>query len=361
MELRGVEGELARAKGRRIGVYACSCVYSRVMMMYLLVVTAAAELESADAAYNRAKERVKGMHLRMRFAFSRMTSAPRTPYPTAASIAAATKECPRTLQLLQQQVRTLRKRFTELSSHVDELKAVLETTGEESVPDGATDGTEETEHGVDDELWSRVHALVDWHRAANWTGITNIEGDEEQDAEVKSMPQVVNVPAPNTGGATIGNDDDDAAAPQPPSSIYEQYVRPLYDFMRSLFFGGMVMDDGSYVDLHALKVIADKARATHTTLKTTVSDLQSRQSTLITQRDRNYGPEGVFMKLEGQCVEFAAAEYVYEVCPFGEAVQKTSGGARIALLGYAYACAVCPDITGFTHPCAQNMARLAKR
>lgn len=45
---------------------------------------------------------------------------------------------------------------------------------------------------------------------------------------------------------------------------------------------------------------------------------------------QDYGPEGVFAAMQGQCVEMVIEKYTYSVCPFGQATQQDAG-ARTSL------------------------------
>ena len=66
--------------------------------------------------------------------------------------------------------------------------------------------------------------------------------------------------------------------------------------------------------------------------KSKLDSLTGDMESLDKQVTANYGPENILMKFEGQCFEYNAAEYVYEVCPYGDAKQKQNGNT-IANLG----------------------------
>ncbi|PLW22299.1 hypothetical protein PCASD_15310 [Puccinia coronata f. sp. avenae] len=62
--------------------------------------------------------------------------------------------------------------------------------------------------------------------------------------------------------------------------------------------------------------------------------LQTSQAQLDETRTKlaqDWGPQWEFKKLDQSCLELNHAEYIYEVCLFGEAFQKTSNGARTSL------------------------------
>lgn len=63
-------------------------------------------------------------------------------------------------------------------------------------------------------------------------------------------------------------------------------------------------------------------------------ELEAEVSKLEQDIAKYYGPDEVFSKLDGDCFNYHADEYNYEMCPFGEAKQKNAkSGAVIAKLG----------------------------
>ena len=52
------------------------------------------------------------------------------------------------------------------------------------------------------------------------------------------------------------------------------------------------------------------------------SGLLTERTGLETKLGRAYGPDDVFLPLDGQCFSTTADKYTYEVCPFGQAAQK---------------------------------------
>jgi hypothetical protein len=65
-------------------------------------------------------------------------------------------------------------------------------------------------------------------------------------------------------------------------------------------------------------------------------ELKQKEQQLEEKSKRDYGPQGEFTKLDGQCFESSSGgEYIYEICPFGSAKQKNGeSGSLVASLGY---------------------------
>ena len=57
------------------------------------------------------------------------------------------------------------------------------------------------------------------------------------------------------------------------------------------------------------------------------SGLVTERTGLESKLGRDYGPDAVFLPLDGQCFSTTADKYTYEVCPFGQAAQKEGGGS----------------------------------
>ena len=57
------------------------------------------------------------------------------------------------------------------------------------------------------------------------------------------------------------------------------------------------------------------------------SELVTERTGLEAKLGRDYGPDDVFLPLDGQCFSTAADKYTYEVCPFEQAAQKEGAGS----------------------------------
>lgn len=62
-------------------------------------------------------------------------------------------------------------------------------------------------------------------------------------------------------------------------------------------------------------------------------DLLAEITRLEEQAGRDYGPDHEFAILDGQCFEFDDLEYVYSLCPFGRATQRSKSGGTDVNLG----------------------------
>ena len=66
------------------------------------------------------------------------------------------------------------------------------------------------------------------------------------------------------------------------------------------------------------------------------SALLTERTGLESKLGRDYGPDDVFLPLDGQCFSSVADKYTYEVCPFGQAAQKE--GASSTRCAPAWTC-----------------------
>lgn len=77
---------------------------------------------------------------------------------------------------------------------------------------------------------------------------------------------------------------------------------------------------------------ANAARERFKQIEKAVHDLQTEIGKVEEKIDRDYGPEEEFAPLDGECFEYADLEYVYSLCLFGKASQRSkSGGSDISL------------------------------
>lgn len=65
-----------------------------------------------------------------------------------------------------------------------------------------------------------------------------------------------------------------------------------------------------------------------------VSELQSEIRQLEEKLDRDYGPEEEFASLDGECFEYADLEYIYKLCLYDKASQRSKSGGSDVTLGH---------------------------
>lgn len=76
----------------------------------------------------------------------------------------------------------------------------------------------------------------------------------------------------------------------------------------------------------AAQVAAD-ARAAWAEANSKHNERSTERAGLETKLGRDYGPDDVFLPLNGRCVSAHVEKYEYEVCPFGAAAQKDGGSS----------------------------------
>ncbi|XP_076276067.1 glucosidase 2 subunit beta [Lasioglossum baleicum] len=79
---------------------------------------------------------------------------------------------------------------------------------------------------------------------------------------------------------------------------------------------------------------ASTARETYQAAEKAVNDLQSEIRMLEDKLDRDYGVEEEFAPLDGECFEYTDLEYVYTLCMFGKATQRSKSGGSDIILGH---------------------------
>lgn len=78
---------------------------------------------------------------------------------------------------------------------------------------------------------------------------------------------------------------------------------------------------------------ANIARERFQEAEKSVKDLHSEIGQLEEKVDRDYGLEEEFASLDGECYEYADLEYIYQLCPYNKASQRSKSGGSDVTLG----------------------------
>lgn len=78
---------------------------------------------------------------------------------------------------------------------------------------------------------------------------------------------------------------------------------------------------------------AKKARDEYKEAEAKFQDIQTKIRELETLLEIDFGPNGEFMPLKEQCFELQDNEYVYKLCPFETATQRSQNGGMETNLG----------------------------
>lgn len=82
-----------------------------------------------------------------------------------------------------------------------------------------------------------------------------------------------------------------------------------------------------------LIAIADQARKEFDEVERRLSDLDRDIGKLKEGIEKDYGPEGEFLVMAGQCFEYTDNEYTYKMCPFDHCSQRSKSGGSETRLG----------------------------
>ena len=87
-------------------------------------------------------------------------------------------------------------------------------------------------------------------------------------------------------------------------------------------------------ETQALVDEASSARENFQAAERSVNELQLEIRKLEEKLDRDYGAEQEFTSLDGECFDYTDLEYVYTLCLFGKAAQKSKSGGSDITLGH---------------------------
>lgn len=113
------------------------------------------------------------------------------------------------------------------------------------------------------------------------------------------------------------SDDDEGSTEEHEKEALEQEAEVQYDEETQVLIDEATSARERYQE-------ADKA----------VNDLNSEIKRLEEKLERDYGKENEFVTLDGECFEYTDLEYIYSLCLFGKASQRSKSGGNEVSLGH---------------------------
>ena len=130
----------------------------------------------------------------------------------------------------------------------------------------------------------------------------------EHEGEEEHSDQEDNQNTENQAEETNAQVEEVAGNAEPPAPVYDDETQALIDEAR-------------------------EARERYQESENACHDLLNQIRTLEEKSERDYGPDEEFYILDGQCFEYADLEYVYSLCPYGRATQRSKSGGNEVNLG----------------------------
>ncbi|XP_067001221.2 glucosidase 2 subunit beta [Anabrus simplex] len=137
------------------------------------------------------------------------------------------------------------------------------------------------------------------------------EDEEDQDEEDDDQKQF----EPDVDGHERDPHDDDeeeleegTPAEEPPTTKYDDETQKLID-------------------------VASRARSEFEEADRAARDIQREIQQIKDSIEKDYGPEEEFAPLDGECYEYSDSEYIYKLCPFDQATQRSKSGGSDTRLG----------------------------
>ncbi|MBW0472288.1 hypothetical protein O181_012003 [Austropuccinia psidii MF-1] len=218
----------------------------------------------------------------------------------------------------------LQKDLDQLSNILTDLKAGYNPNYQDMVVKGAVKGFEEWESSEDSTEATETADAQDIAIPPNeeLDDMTN----EDPVGLITSEREVLDRGAPSVDSNTISTLEQ--YLPESLKSSYEA----LREFLLVTLAKVGILPKGSNSSRGSSEhpdIV--KARTAHQNAENALSKASEQvdQATLTLSKD--WGKEWEFKKLDQTCLEMNQAEYVYEICLFGEAYQKSTGGGRTSL------------------------------
>lgn len=239
----------------------------------------------------------------------------------------------------QNSIKQLRSRTDELKNDLDQLTNILKDLKagynpnyQDMVVKGAVKGFEE---------WEAEKANAQSTESGT-EGLISVPLNEQLDGLVNEDPIELLAADQGQFGGDYEKPDPTAILvnleqylPEPLKNAYDGIREFLVEALGKVGILPKTDRQGSAEGAGSERPDVVKARNKYQDAQNLVTNTQNQIDDAQSKLTRDWGKDWEFMKLDQTCFEFNDPEYIYEVCMFGEAWQKTPNGGRTSLGRFA--------------------------
>ncbi|KAG0145571.1 hypothetical protein CROQUDRAFT_93686 [Cronartium quercuum f. sp. fusiforme G11] len=184
-----------------------------------------------------------------------------------------------------------------------------------------------------------VKGFEEWKTAAEGDAADEPTSDQNQLNELENQDAVALIAAARTQLGFDFSHVDSTTILVKVEEYLPESLKPSYDKLRKFLVDAMskvgILSHGASSDGSGESVRPDvaKAKSAHQAAESAVSEAQRKIDESKQSLSKDWGSDWQFKKLDQSCLEYPYGDYVYELCFFGSAYQRSNGGGK-TLLGW---------------------------